>query len=562
MTMMSRSGVVGKTMLECLDGHSANDDPILALQTMAASSVEIVIQSAKELQKITQRSKNISSTVPPLLSMESVSQVLSTVSSSFDTSSTQTYPSGTASSRLSFQESEDHPLRTVLACSESIVASLNKISSGGKQASNEIRALEQKKRQLDHHAAVLLAAVAFRQQSARAVQAYASQSWYEAAEAIRPWLMWKQQHRDHQSPKTPDLDSAASDNTTTGTTLAAVDEDDVMNDPRLPIYTSEYSLQQLQMTYDQLRTTLLALYETAVQASDLQTLGKLTPILAIIQLEFDGLRLYKVYLLSVLEKSMQEAMVVGVQTNPQQQQQPSSSSPPPPYVAMGRVYNVAVSTLRHHLPMVSHCLYRADGDVSIVQLVHNQTEQTIIPIVQQYQNTRQLARVSRTAIQIYSTIEDRYTGRGMVNHSDTNGHDDTSNQDDCGFSHQIGTLSDVAVTMEEVAMCIQHTESYLRFVQHTCVEINRARKIRHDQTMERNRLELERHEWSKSGKYSSAGTSIQDGKFKIQEETAAYQDFEILSHSTPLHECIAEIDRKSTRLNSSHSIASRMPSSA
>ena len=90
-------------------------------------------------------------------------------------------------------------------------------------------------------------------------------------------------------------------------------------------------------------------------------------------------------------------------------------------------------------------------------------------------------------------------------------------------------------------MCIQHTESYLRFVQHTCIEINRARKIRHDQTMERNRLELERHEWSKSGKYSSAGTSIQDGKFKIQEETAAYHDFEILSHSTPLHECIAEI---------------------
>jgi conserved oligomeric Golgi complex subunit 4 len=524
--MHQHSSGVGRTMSECLEDP---DDPIMALQAMAASSAEMIRHSAQELQKMTFSSKDIPSTVPPLLCKDSVSQVLSS-----DTTSTA------ASSLLTSQE--DHPLRTVLACSESIVASLNKISSGGKQASNEIRALEQKKRQLDHHAAVLLAAVAFRQQSARAVQAYASQSWYEAAEAIRPWLMWQQQqHKGHPPPSpsrtTPNSNASAHSKT-------ASDEDDVMNDPRLAIYTGEYSLQQLQVTYDQLRKTLLSLYETAVKASDLQTLGKLTPILAIIQLEFDGLRLYKVYLLSVLEKSMQEAMVVNDAIPPPTgKNTPSSSASPPPYVAMGRVYNVAVSTLRHHLPMVSHCLYRADGDVSMIQLVHNQTEQTIIPIVQQYQSSRQLARVSRTAIQIYSAIEDRYTGRGMVNHGsnmDSNGQDDTSNQDDCGFSYQIGTLSDVAVTMEEVAICIQHTESYLRFVQHTCMEVNRARKIRHEQTMERNRFERERHEWAGSGKNNSS-SSIEDDKGKKNEEATAYQDVEILSHSTPLHECIAEV---------------------
>ena len=513
----------GMTMSDCLD----SSDPIAALQTLASSTATIVVQSAQELQAMTQRCQDIRSTVPPLLGKERVSTMINSSTSSNSRTNSNSFQ----------EEEEDHPLRTVLACSESIVASLNKISSGGKQASHEIRALEQKKRQLDHHAAVLLAAVAFRQQSARAVQAYASQSWYDAAEAIRPWLMWKQ---SHQSIRTPNGHASASSSQNNNTATVA-DEDDVIHDPRLAIYTGEYSLQQLQVTYDQLRTTLLSLYETAVQASDLQTLGTLTPILAMIQLEFEGLRLYKVYLLSVLEKSMSEAMVVV--TDAPHAKTSQSNPPPPPYVAMGRVYNVAVSTLRHHLPMVSYCLFRADGDVSIVQLIHNQTEQTILPIVQQYQATRQLARVSRTAIQIYAAIEDRYTGRSTVNHSsnmESNSHDDNNDQDDCGFSYQIGTLSDVAVTMEEVAMCIQHTESYLRFVEHTCMEVNRARKMRHEQTMERNRLDQERQEWTKSGKSSSSG-SIEDDKGKRHEEATSYHDVEILSHSTPLHECIAEV---------------------
>ena len=540
-------------MSECWD--SEEEDPLVALHQMACSGAQDVRQSVQELQQFIHRHQDIASTIPPLLGKDSVRQILSSSSSdttvkeaTAGTTTTTTASTTTSITTTTLSYQEDHPLRTVLACSESIRSTLNKISSAGTKASHEIRALEQKKRQLDHHAAVLQAAVALRQQAARAVAAVAAQSWYEAAQAIRPWLLWQQQQQQQQRHNRH--------------SITTVDQQDATNDPRLAIYTGEYSLQQLQSTYDQLRTTLLSLYETAVQTSDLQSLGQLTPILAMIQLEFDGLRLYKVYLLSVLEQSMRDAMVENDATSTSTSttkatppaRHPTTTAHPAPYVAMGRVYNVAVSTLRHHLPMVSHCLHRADGDVSIVQLVHSQTEQTILPLVQDYQTSRQLVRVSRTAIQIYAAIEDRYTGRGIVHrsgggnhdgdqHHHHTSHDDTSHHDDCGFSYQIGTLSDVAVTMEEVAMCIQHTESYLRFAHHTCTEVNRARKIRHEQAMERQRLERERQEWTKSGPTSSGvGHSIEEEITQKQEEAAAiYQDVEILSHSTPLHECIAEV---------------------
>jgi hypothetical protein len=50
--------------------------------------------------------------------------------------------------------------------------------------------------------------------------------------------------------------------------------------------------------------------------------------------------------------------------------------------------------------------------------------------------------------------------------------------------------------MEEAALCLQHAESYHRFVLHTVIEVNKARKLRYDQEREAKRLERERAEWA------------------------------------------------------------------
>jgi conserved oligomeric Golgi complex subunit 4 len=488
----SNSGSKCATMVDCLDSN----DPVAALQAIATGSANEAIKYAKELQELTSGT-SWQVEIPPNLSRDAILSL-----------------SEDQNSHNHSTPNHDHPLRTVAACAESVASSLNKIASGGSEASQEIRVLEQEKRDLESHAAAIQAAVSLRQQSSRAAQSYAAAAWNDTAEALRPWLLWKQQNTETSSENAKSKEAVT-----------------ILNDPRVAMYAGEYSLQQLANTYDKLRTTLLDLYENAVQASNLQVLGQLTPILSILQLEPDGLRLYKVFLESVLERSMKDAV-----TGPPPPANPKGDiASPPPYAAMGRVYNAAVAVLRHHLPMVSHCLHRADGDVAVVQLVHVQTEGTVIPLIQQYQREKQLSRVARTAGQIYAALEERYTGRGLVDENDVTGGMEDAN--DCGFSVQIGSLADVDVAMEEAAMCIQHAESYLRFVQHTCLEVNRARELRHQQARERARLERERYEWT-SGK-SNGHAAFNDSPTDDADEN--YHKVEILPTSTPLHESIAEI---------------------
>lgn len=453
-----RSGVlvgdaaIPKTMADCLD----YDDPVAALKLLAAASAARAAEQAVALQREIEK---LNFTLPEILTAEEVAQA-------------------------------DHPIHTVQACADSVAGSLTKIASGGSEASQEIRLLEQQKREVDEHAAAVTMALTLRQQSARAAQSLSASAWLDAAEALRPWLAWKD-------------------------SVAAAEESLQEQDPRVRQYAGEYSLHQLDSTYEKLKQTLLEHYENAVKASDLQVLGQLTPILSILRLEHEGVRLYRVYLESILDKSMEEA----VQSVPID---PKTKASPPPYTPMGRVYNTAVATLRHHLPMVSQCLYKADGASAVVQLVHVKTEQYLLPLIQQYQRDRQLPRVARTAAQIYAALEERYTGRGLVD--DGGGTEDDS---DGGFQQQIGSLADVDTAMEEAAMCIQHSESYSRFLQHTVSEVNRARELRHRQAVERARMERERQEWT-TGQ-------------KVEELDEEYKAMEILPSSTPLHEAIAEV---------------------
>jgi hypothetical protein len=394
---------------------------------------------------------------------------------------------------LSFsKQQQQHPLDAAIACSDSIRQSLSKIASGGSQASQEIRQLEGEKRDLEEHAQAVEAALMLRRNSDQALQALQSQHWHVAAEAVRPWLDWKKD--------------------------AETEESEVSK--RCRAYAGEYCLKQLATAHSRLKESLLQQYEEAVQQGDLRQLGQLTPVLSLVQLEPDAVRLYLQFLKVVLQQEIQKQ-----QQQPQEQQQKDV----PPFVAIGRVYNAAVACLRHHLPMVSHCLYKADGDAAVVQLVHVQVEEAVLPLLEQYQVDRQLAAVSSRAHQIYAALEERYTGRQSTvdDGVDVSQNDEA---DDCGFSTFIGSLSDADSAMEEAARCIQHSESYIRFIQHTCSEVNKARRMRFERVQAQDRLERERQEWNK-GKTASS----------VVDDEKEFEPLYILPDSTPLHLAIAEI---------------------
>ena len=201
----------------------------------------------------------------------------------------------------------------------------------------------------------------------------------------------------------------------------------------------------------------------------------------------------------------------------------------PPYIQMARVYNTAVTTLRHHLPMVSHFLHKADGDAAVVQLIHVQVEQAVIPLFHFYFQDRQLNAVARNSQRIYSLLEERYVGR--LDSLISSGEESlTNDMDDCGFRMEVGTLADVDGAMEEAALCLQHAESYQRFVQHTVKEVNKARHLRFEQEREAKRLERERAEWA-TGMAQAPITS----------RDAPYVQLEILPGHTRLMEVVAEL---------------------
>lgn len=380
-----------------------------------------------------------------------------------------------------------YSLEAAIACSDSIAQTLSKIASGGSQASQEIRQLEAQKRDIEDQARAVEAAIVLRRNSEQAFQALQSKHWQEAAAAVRPWLLWKNE--------------------------TDMRESNVARQCRA--YAGEYCLKQLATAYTRLKESLLQLYEEAVREGNLQALGQLTPILGMIELESEAVRLYLQYLKGLLQRDIESFSKGGAQNDNQ-----------PPFMKIGRVYNTSVSCIRHHLPMVAHCLHKADGDAAVVQLVHQIVEESVIPELQAYQTDRQLSSVSTRANTIYSLFEERFTGRrSTITDDGTDGANE--DDDDCGFSTSIGSLSDVDVAMDEAARCIQHSESYLRFVHHTCNEINKARRIRFDQAQQEARAERDRQEWS-TGR-----------KAELSEEK--FEDLQVLPKSTPLHLTITEI---------------------
>lgn len=86
-----------------------------------------------------------------------------------------------------------------------------------------------------------------------------------------------------------------------------------------------------------------------------------------------------------------------------------------------------------------------------------------------YQRKWQLGSVCQHAEQIADLYQ-----QGNDDDDDDDGVNGNPAEADASFTKHIGSLSDVHMAMEEAALCIQHAESYLHFIQHTCNEVNWA----------------------------------------------------------------------------------------
>ena len=415
MTQVEHPIVVPNTMVDCLD----TEDPAESLRLIAKAAKEDAAQRSFNLQ-----ARSFETPLPLLLTTT---------------------------------QQDDHPLNTITACADSIRHTLQKIASGGSQASHEIRQLEQEKSDLEAHAHAVETALRLRKESDQAFQCLQSQQYAAAAQALRFWLHW--------TPEEPCRG-----------------------------YVGEYSLHQLENTYKQLQSLLLEQYQEAVKASDLKALGELTPVLGIIRLQPQAVDLYLQFLRTRLAEALQ-------QVTPED----------PPYVPMAKMYNAAVAALRHHLPMVSHALWKADGDLAVVRLVHEQLQTAVLPLIRSYVASKQLTSVAHHANRIAGLLEEQ------------------SEEANTEFQRHLGHLPDVDASLEEAALVLQHAETYTRFVTHTCAEVNRARELRFVQQLQQEKRDKERREWE-------AGQTPHD-----EGDDPEYQATEILPVMTPLHEAVAEL---------------------
>lgn len=390
--------------------------------------------------------------------------------------------------RAAKEESMQNPITDATASADSILNSLTKIASGGSQASLEIRKLEQEKADMEQHSLDVETALYLRKSCDSATTAIPSRAYDAAANAIQQFIQLKERNLINERAKA---------------------------------YAGEYTLQQMEQHHVTLKKLLLEQYEVAVQQSDLGRLSQMTPLLPKVQLEQEAVSLYLKYLQGITAQEFTKAL----QTAPV----PKGATAAPPYVLMARVYNSAVTILRHHLPMVSHCLHKAKGDAAVAQLVHVQVEKHVLPLFQKYIETRELALVSQSAQRIYELLEDRYSGRGLSADDD-----DDDGSGDCGFAAEVGTLADVDSAMEEAALCLQHAESYTRFMAHSVQEINKARALRFHKEQEEKRMERERQEWATG----MSGSSI---KSEVSAENEKYEPLEILPPRTQLQEVVAEV---------------------
>mmetsp|Transcript_25352 Transcript_25352/g.38939 ORF Transcript_25352/g.38939 Transcript_25352/m.38939 type:complete len:1017 (-) Transcript_25352:72-3122(-) len=447
--------------------------------------------------------------------------------------------------------SASHALTHATLASESILSSLSKIASGGSAASSEMRQLESHRQRLDEEAINIDHALRIREGCQRGGDSLMGRRYGDAARAVA------------------DVNSILKECSMNALQLAG-----------------EEALEAHSKTKEVTKRAIGERYETAVANGDVVQLSELTPLLQMLDMAELGVRLYLQYSQSVLTKEMNldteevpvdmahveraEGMSRAAMRRRAEEEQLLRRNMSVP-MKLARIYNAAVTHLRHHLPMVAYALGEADGDAALVQLVHVEAEKRAVDILRDYMSEKQLNLTVRRADGVGKKIEDRYIGGGFSARDDEinianvlgfagdalgggggsgGGTIDivtkrmAAQKDDCGFQIEVGNLADVDAALEEWALVMQHTESYERFIRHAVNEVVKARKLRREQKIEeKNRLkELEEaksreHGSDMTGSGRKSSERLSSGDVDVDQE----EKVEILPPHTALNEVAAEI---------------------
>jgi len=434
-------------------------------------------------------------------------------------------------SQSHYRNTEENYIKTLLSASSSVLSSLTKVGSGGSQASSELRQLETQRRTNDSAAKDIQCALQLRQLATLGADALGARRYANAAEAVR----------DYRAVPATD---------------------------RAKIIAGPHAARGYERARDVLQRTVLDRYEAAVAKGDLTELSELTPLLGMLDLAGKGVGLYLRYsqanLSQVIAKGLEteeeaeevqnvrkEEEEAGVRISRAEQRRRVEDRQIPVTVCskLAKVYNAAVTHLRHHLPMVAYALGEADGDAALVQLVHIQVEKRAVKIIKEYLNEKRLPAMQARANNVANQIEEKYItgnsglGEDLFSEAQNGGtprnkHAAIEMMDDCGFKHELGTLPQINSFMDELALLLQHTESYDRFIRHAIDEVDKARVLRKKQKKEERRqtrvIQLENVEKELIGEELE--------KFEAEEKRMGQQKIqEILPSQTQLSEAISEV---------------------
>jgi len=441
--------------------------------------------------------------------------------------------------------SSQDPLPIAKACAESILHSLTKVASGGNAASSSLRLLETQRRHTDAAAHDIQAALQLRTYASTAVDCLGARAYTNAAKSVESYR-------------------------------------NVRPSERATVIAGPHSIRAYERTKDVLERTVLQQYEVAVANGDLKGLSELTPLLGMLgrHLADKGVGLYLRYSQNILSSIMNEGleadsevelkqnaetaeMEEGVRISRAEIKRREDRKNSVAHVTvcskLAKIFNVAVTHLRHHLPMVAFSLGIADGDAALVQLVNLEVEKRATAVIREYLEQFGLKEMHTHAERVGRRLEDDYlTGDGFDDAfgsfvtfdnltMDHNSQASSSSSlpdamDDCGFQQDLGvTYSQMNSRLDEIALLMQHSESYERFIRHAVAEVDKARVLRQQQqSADRKRQWMQKLQ--------------QDGKDVTLEESQAFDQKEaeqlrkdkahvqhVLPSQTQLNEMVAEV---------------------
>lgn len=199
-----------------------------------------------------------------------------------------------------------------------------------------------------------------------------------------------------------------------------------------------------------LKETVMRKVQLAVSRSNLEDVFKFCPLLGPLGLAEEGAKIYESFAERLLKESLDPLVSEAGKLQAVQ--------------LLPKIYNVAAGFLQHHLPLVAHGFKQVNADVSLIRLVQRECEDAAIPVIKGLIKARGLTGKCRMVAN---------ASPGGIRGGGEDEEDGGARREEArGESLMSGDLD---ALMDELALVIQHTESYDRFVRYLAAEAKKTR---------------------------------------------------------------------------------------